>query len=159
MVNESLATRKIATKLGWTRWLRTKKDRDEHKEEGTHKKVQNSLQNFPEQSHGAEMLRLALIYATEKGLGICAPLHDAIFVVAAADAEEWAVKTLRECMERAAVDIIGVKIPIELHIVRYPDRYEPDKPMAVTVWEKMMASLERAESMEPSNTREEALTR
>jgi hypothetical protein len=57
------------------------------------------------------------------------------------------------------VDIIGVKIPIELYIVRYPDRYEPDKPMAVTVWEKMMASLQRAESPERSITKEEALTR
>ncbi len=25
-----------------------------------------------------------------------------------------------ECMERAAVDIIGVKIPVEMFIVRYP---------------------------------------
>ena len=159
VVNESLATRKIATKMGWTRQLPSKKERDARKEDGAVKKIANSLQNFPEQSHGAEMLRLALIYATEKGLGICAPLHDAIFVVAPADAEDWAVKTLRECMERAAVDIIGVKIPIELYIVRYPDRYEPDKPMAVTVWEKMMASLERAESSERSNTKEEVLTR
>ena len=159
MVNESLATRRIATKMGWTRWLRTKKDRDKFKEEGTHKRIANSLQNFPEQSHGAEMLRLALIYATEKGLGICAPLHDAIFAVAPANQEEWAVKTLTECMERAAVEIIGVKIPIEMFVIPYPDRYEPDKPMAVTVWQKMLASLERAERSEHSNTKEEALTR
>jgi hypothetical protein len=44
-----------------------------------------------------------------------------------------------------------------LYVVRYPDRYEPDKPMAVTVWEKMMASLERAESSDGSNREEEIL--
>src|SRR5262249_8218577 len=78
MTNESLATRKITTKLGWQRWLLSKKERDAKKDEDQHhKKVQNSLQNFPMQSHGAEMLRLALMYATEKGLGICALLHDA----------------------------------------------------------------------------------
>ena len=70
--------------------------------------------------HGAEMLRLALVYATEKGLGICAPLHDAIFVVARADQETWATETLRHCMERAATDIIGVKIPIEMFVVPTP---------------------------------------
>jgi DNA polymerase family A len=149
LVNESLATRKISTRLGWQRWLLTKKERDERKEEGSHKKVQNSLQNFPMQAHGAEMLRLALVYATEKGLGVCAPLHDAIFAVAPADQEEQAAAALRECMERAAKDIIGVAIPIEMFVTRYPERFVPDdKPMAVAVWDKMMKSLEAAEETE-----------
>jgi DNA polymerase I len=150
MVNETLATHKISTKLGWQRWLLPKKERDSRKgEDQKGKKVQNSLQNFPMQSHGAEMLRLALVYATEKGLGICAPLHDAIFVVAPADQETWASETLRQCMERAAMDIINVKIPIEMFVVRYPDRFVPDdKPMAVSVWDKMMVSLKKAEREE-----------
>lgn len=157
MVNEALATRRISTKLGWQRWLLPKKERDARKDEDQkHKKIKNSLQNFPMQAHGAEMLRLALIYATEKGLGVCAPLHDAIFVVESADREEWAQATLRECMERAAVDVLGVKIPIELFVVRYPDRFVPDdKPMAVTVWDKMMTSLEKAEQQEKENGKKE----
>jgi DNA polymerase I len=157
MVNETLATHRISTKLGWQRWLLPKKERDARKgEDQKHKKVRNSLQNFPMQAHGAEMLRLALIYATEKGLGICAPLHDAIFVVAPDDREEWATETLKDCMERAAVDIIGVRIPIEMFIVSYPDRFVPDdKPTAVTVWEKMMVSLEKAEQQERENGKAE----
>jgi hypothetical protein len=136
----------VRKRLGWQRWLLTKKERDERKEEDSYKKVQNSLQNFPMQSHGAEMLRLALVYATEKRLGVCAPLHDAIFAVAPADQEEQAAAALRECMERAAKDIIGVAIPIEMFVTRYPERFVPDdKPMAVTVWDKMMKSLEEAE--------------
>jgi DNA polymerase I-like protein with 3'-5' exonuclease and polymerase domains len=147
VVNESLATRKIATKMGWTRQLPSKKERDARQEDGAAvKKIGNSLQNFPMQSHGAEMLRLALIYATEKGLGICAPLHDAIFAVAPATAEDWAVATLKECMQRAAVDLIGVKVPVEITVIRHPDRYVPTKkPMAISVWAKMMGSLEREE--------------
>jgi hypothetical protein len=66
--------------------------------------------------------------------------------------EMWAIETLRECMERAAIDIIGVKIPIEIFPVRYPERFVPDdKPMAVTVWDKMMVSLEKAEQQEKTN--------
>jgi hypothetical protein len=96
-----------------------------------------------------KMLRLALVYATESGLGVCAPLHDAIFVVAPEEQEEWATQTLRECMQQAAVDLIGVEIPIEMFVIRYPERFVPDdKPMAVAVWDKMMAALERAEARE-----------
>lgn len=157
VVNESIATRKISTKFGWTRQLLGRKERAEHQEDGAKKKIVNSLQNFPSQAHGAEMLRLALIYAAETGLTVCAPLHDAIFAVAPAGLEEWAVVTMRACMERAAVDTIGVKIPIEFGVVRYPDRYVPEKkPMAKKVWAKMMASLEREESLERSNTEQES---
>lgn len=153
VANESLATRKIATKFGWQRWLLSKRDRDERRDEDQkHKKVANSLQNFPMQAHGAEMLRLALVYATEIGLGVCAPLHDAIFAVAPADQEEWATGALRDCMQRAAADVIGVKIPIELFVVRYPERFVPDdKPMAVAVWDKMMISLAKAEQEEETD--------
>jgi DNA polymerase-1 len=161
MTNEAMATRKISTKLGWVRQILTKSERDAaNKEKGVFRKIANSLQNFCTQAHGAEMLRLALIYAAERGLQVCASLHDGIFAVAPAGMEEWAVATLRECMEQAAIDLIGVKIPIEISVVRYPDRFVPEKkPMAKKVWAKMLASLERAESSERSNTKEEALTR
>jgi DNA polymerase I len=150
VVNEALATRKISTKLGWTRQLPSKADREAHVESGgVVKKIVNSLQNFPTQSHGAEMLRLALIYATEKGLGICAPLHDAIFAVATTGTEDWAIVTLKDCMGRAALDLLGVKVPVEITVIRYPNRYVPTKkPTALKVWGKMMSSLVREEMKE-----------
>ena len=36
-----------------------------------------SLRNFPMQANGAEMLRLACCLATERGIEVCAPVHDA----------------------------------------------------------------------------------
>jgi DNA polymerase-1 len=147
LVNEALATRKISTKLGWCRHILSKTQRHEHQdEEGGHKKIQNSLQNFPMQSHGAEMLRLACIYAAEKRLGVCAPLHDAIFAVASLNQEQWALDTLADCMARASKDLLGTVVPVEFFVTRYPNNFVPDdKPMAVTVWSKMMTALERAE--------------
>lgn len=50
-------------------------------EEDKANKVGNSLQNFSMQGGGAEMLRLACTYAAEIRLNVCAPLHDALFVV------------------------------------------------------------------------------
>jgi DNA polymerase I len=153
MVNEALATHRITTKLGWQRWILPKKERDAHKdEESRNKKIQNSLQNFQMQAHGAEMLRLACIYAAEKGLAICAPLHDAIFAVASVEDEQKALADLRDCMECAAKDLLGVAIPIEFFVTRYPDHFVPDdKPMAVTVWDRMMQSLESTEKNNQEN--------
>jgi len=147
MTNEALATRKISTKFGWCRHLLSKKDRDAHKaDEDRAKKVCNSLQNFPMQSGGAEMLRLACTYAAEMRLEICAPLHDAIFAVAKMENEEKALRDLKSCMDRASQDLIGVAVPIEMFVTRYPDRFVPDdKPMAIIVWAKMMKALEIAE--------------
>ncbi len=39
-----------------------------------------SLANFPMQANGAEMLRLACCLATERGVAVCAPVHDALLV-------------------------------------------------------------------------------
>jgi hypothetical protein len=154
MVNETLATHKITTKLGWQRWILPKKERDARKDdENRNKKIQNSLQNFQMQAHGAEMLRLACIYAAEKGLAICAPLHDAIFAVASMEDEQQALADLRKCMERAASDLLGIAIPIEFFVTRYPDHFVPDdKPMAVVVWDKMMKALEKAEGEHKNGT-------
>jgi hypothetical protein len=49
-------------------------------------------------------------------------------------------------MDRASRHLIGVAVPIEMFVTRYPDRFIPDdKPMAITVWAKMMKALEIAE--------------
>jgi hypothetical protein len=98
------------------------------------------------QSGGAEMLRLACTYAAEIRLGVCAPLHDALFVVAKIEDEAKPLSDLRACMDRASRDLIGVAVPIEMFVTRYPDRFVPDdKPMAMIVWDKMMKALEIAE--------------
>jgi len=41
-----------------------------------------SLRNFPMQGNGAEMLRLACCFATEQGIRVCAPVHDALLIEA-----------------------------------------------------------------------------
>ncbi len=44
-----------------------------------------SVQNFPMQANGAEMMRLACSLATERGIRVCAPVHDALLVEADGD--------------------------------------------------------------------------
>ena len=44
-----------------------------------------SLRNFPMQANGAEMLRLACCLGTERGIEVCAPVHDAVLIGAPLD--------------------------------------------------------------------------
>jgi DNA polymerase-1 len=84
-----------------------------------------SLRNFPMQANGAEMLRLACCYATEAGLAVVAPVHDAIAIEAPAERIDADVLRLRECMERASREVLGgFTIVADCEkVVRYPDRY------------------------------------
>jgi hypothetical protein len=150
VTSEALATRRISTRFGWTQQLLSRKEREAHlNEEGRVKNITNSLQNFPMQAHGAEMLRLAMTYAADQRVPICAPLHDALFAVAPADAEQAVTDALLACMNRASRDVIGVVIPTEVEVVRFPNRFIPSKkPEAIRTWAAMMETLERLESKE-----------
>jgi DNA polymerase I-like protein with 3'-5' exonuclease and polymerase domains len=138
------------TKFGWTRQLLGRKAREEFlNESGKVRSIENSLQNFPMQSHGAEMLRLAIVYMSEMKLGVCAPLHDAVFLTCRIEDEERTVKLMRECMNKAAKNVIGAAVPLEVSVTRYPDRFVPEKKStAVRTWARMMQLLEKIESEE-----------
>jgi DNA polymerase I len=51
--------------------------------------------NFFSQANGAEMLRLACIFGTEAGIEICAPIHDAILIMAPLDRLESDVAAMQ----------------------------------------------------------------
>ena len=83
-----------------------------------------SLRNFQMQAHGAEMLRLACCLATERGIEVCAPVHDALLIMAPIDKIEGAVTATREAMAEAArVVLDGFEVRTEAKIVRYPERF------------------------------------
>ena len=53
-----------------------------------------SLRNFPMQANGAEMLRLACCFATERGIEVCAPVHDAVLIARRSNGSK---RTSRPC--------------------------------------------------------------
>ena len=68
-----------------------------------------SLANFPMQANGAEMLRIACCLATERGIEVCAPVHDAVLIAAPLDRIEVDISAMRACMieaSRAVLDAI-----------------------------------------------------
>jgi DNA polymerase I-like protein with 3'-5' exonuclease and polymerase domains len=60
------------------------------------------FRNFPMQANGAEMLRLACCLATERGIEVCAPVHDAVLIAAPLHRLDEDVATMREAMREAS---------------------------------------------------------
>lgn len=96
-----------------------------------------SLRNFPCQANGAEMLRLACCLATERGVAVAAPVHDAILVESSADLIEDVVAETQQAMrEASAVVLDGFALRSDRMIVTYPDRLLSDKEKPM--WGRIM---------------------
>jgi hypothetical protein len=96
-----------------------------------------SLRNFPMQASGAEMMRLACCLATERGIAVCCPVHDALLVEGPADGIEAVVAETQRAMGEASELLLpGFPLRTDAKIVRHPDRYadERGRRMWDTVW-------------------------
>jgi DNA polymerase-1 len=95
-----------------------------------------SLQNFPMQANGAEMLRLACCLVTEQGIRVCAPVHDAILIEARTDELEATVTQAQQLMSDASAIVLGGFRLRDAKLIVSPDRYEDERgsEMWKTVW-------------------------
>ena len=99
-----------------------------------------SIRNWPMQTAGAEMMRLAAIYATEAGLNVCAPVHDAFLIEACATEIGSAVARMQECMRKAGeATLPGFTLRSDAEITVYPDRFGGGTEM----WDRVMGLLEK----------------
>jgi hypothetical protein len=100
-----------------------------------------SLRNFPMQANGAEMLRLACCLATESGIEVCAPVHDAVLVESAAGDIDDVVAQTRACMTRASALVLdGPEVPADAAVIRWPGRYAD--PRGAVMWETVTSLLD-----------------
>jgi hypothetical protein len=96
-----------------------------------------SLRNFPMQANGAEMLRLACCIGTERGIEVCAPVHDAVLICAPLDRLDADVKRMQEAMREASRIVLdGFELGSDAKVVRYPDRYMDER--GTTMWDRVM---------------------
>lgn len=109
--DEAMLTGQLRTVFGWT----------------VHAGVDpnpRSLRNFPMQGNGAEMMRLACCMATERGIGLCCPVHDALLIEARIDEIDGAVEATQQVMREASGIVLnGFTLRTDANVVRYPDRY------------------------------------
>lgn len=103
-----------------------------------------AVRNFPCQAHGAELLRLACSLATERGVGICAPVHDAILIEADASDFEEKLGTAREAMAEASRVVLGgFELTTDAKVVRWPNRYVD--PRGEVMWRRVAGIVDRLE--------------
>ncbi|MDZ4784247.1 MAG: DNA polymerase [Planctomycetia bacterium] len=92
-----------------------------------------SLANFPMQANGAEMLRLACCLATERGITVCAPVHDAVLVEGADEEIDHVVAATQAVMREASATVLdGFELRSDAKIIRYPERYSD--PRGERMW-------------------------
>lgn len=96
-----------------------------------------SLRNFPMQANGAEMLRLACCLATERGIEVCAPVHDAVLICAPLDRLDDDIAGMRAAMAEASRIVLkGFELRTDVHVIRYPDRYMDERGRVM--WDRVM---------------------
>ena len=106
-----------------------------------------SLRNFPMQANGAEMMRLAACLATERGIEVCAPIHDAFVINAPLERLEEDAARMRSAMAEASRIVLGgFELATDVTFVRYPDRYM-DESRGRVMWDRVMALVAKRQAM------------
>jgi DNA polymerase I len=96
------------------------------------------------QANGAEMLRLACCLATERGIRVCAPVHDALLVEAPLDEIDGQVAGLQGCMREASRVVLGgaLELGSDAKVVRWPERYLDER--GAVMWDTVARLLDPA---------------
>ena len=80
-----------------------------------------SFRNFFMQSNAGEMLRLACCLGTERGIEVCAPVHDAVLICAPLDRLDDDVRRMQECMTEASIVVTGgLALKTDVKLIRHP---------------------------------------
>src|SRR5262249_48045066 len=80
-------------------------------------------------------LRLACCLATERGVSVCAPVHDALLIEASADEITDAVAATQTAMADASRAVLDVEVPTDAVVVHWPDRYAD--PRGAVMWDRV----------------------
>jgi hypothetical protein len=123
-VDSAVLTSRIFTVFGWQL----------HVTAETKRRI---LRNFPMQANGAEMLRLACCLATECGIEVCAPIHDAVVICAPLDRLDQDITTMRNAMAEASRAVLaGFELGVDAEVICWPNRYSPER--GAVMWNKVM---------------------
>jgi DNA polymerase I len=105
-----------------------------------------SLRNFPMQGNGAEMMRIAACLATERGVEVCAPVHDAFLITAPLERLDADIAAMRKAMAEASAAVLaGFEIGTDVAIVKYPSRYMDER--GAVMWRRVLELLPQSEAL------------
>lgn len=116
--NHGMMGESLSTPLGWKIRLRGPRDINDR-----------SLLNWPMQSAGSDMMRLASCLLVEAGVEVCAPVHDALLVRFPLVDEDRVADLTTRLMGDASEAVMGdgYRCRVDADIVHYPNRYEDER--------------------------------
>jgi hypothetical protein len=92
------------------------------------------------QGNGSELLRLACCLATERGVEVCAPIHDATLICAPFDRLEADIAQMRAAMAEASRIVLnGFELGTDVSVTRWPDRYMDGRGRVM--WDRVLRLL------------------
>lgn len=107
------------------------------------------VRNFLLQANGAEMLRLACIFATEKGVALCAPVHDALLIEADEGEIGEASARCEAAMRQASEAVLnGFPLRNETKTFGFPDRFPGAEDSQI--YQELKRLLAESENDEPT---------
>jgi DNA polymerase I-like protein with 3'-5' exonuclease and polymerase domains len=114
----------LDTVFGWR--LHTKPDYNDR-----------TIRNYPMQGNGAEMMRVACCLATERGIEVCSPVHDAFLIAGPVDRLDEDIAAMQAAMREASGAVLGgFELGSDVKKICAPDRYMD--PRGTTMWGKVM---------------------
>jgi DNA polymerase I len=120
----------ILTVFGWKQWLT----------DFRYPINRRSISNFPMQANGAEMMRLAACLATESGIHVCCPVHDAFLIMSPVEYLKKDAKDMRTFMDEASKIILnGFTLRTDQDLYCYPERFMDED--GFPFWQRIMRLL------------------
>ncbi|MGO9122862.1 MAG: DNA polymerase [Desulfomonilaceae bacterium] len=126
VVNYAMIHGKLWTTFGWRIDVRGNESKE------------SSIRNWPMQGNGAEMLRLACIHASDNGVTIVAPVHDAILIEFPLDQAADYISAAEGAMAHASRIVLnGFELKTDVQEFRHPERFVDERGRAMwdCVWE------------------------
>jgi len=92
-------------------------------------------------------MRLAAILATERGIRVCAPIHDAFLIEAPTPQIEAVAVEMQQAMREASRIVLGgLELRSDIVYVHSPDRYSDER--GAKMWNCVMELIDELESVE-----------
>ena len=123
------AVRRIESVLGWPLYITTSPN-------------QRTLYNFPMQSGGAEMLRLATVRLCEVGIVPIMLIHDGIlFEETNPERIELAIEIMRGAGRDVCDGLVKIGVDVDQRL-EHGARYHDKRPMAQRMWATIIGTLQ-----------------
>jgi DNA polymerase-1 len=145
VAQQAFLSGRIETKMGWRMLvgdpLTRTYENGRWQEYGT---KPLTLMNWQMQATGADIIRVACAALTSAGVEVICPVHDAILFITDISCMEDVGDFVAQTMERAAVTVLGARIPVDQQWVLPGENWRPKKG------DKMWAVVSKALKGEPS---------